>query len=142
METEIKQPHANAGQPAQWYHVRMSTWWWLGRWKFLKFILRELSSLFVAWSVVILLLLIRAINQGPEAYAQFQDWLKNPLVIAVNALSFLFVLFHTITWFNLSPKAMAVRLRGRRIPDLFIAAPNYLVWLAVTVIVAWLILRR
>ena len=141
METEIKQPHANAEQPAQCYQVRMSTWWWLGRWKFLKFILRELSSLFVAWSVVILLLLIRAINQGPEAYAQFQDWLKNPLVIAVNAVSFLFVLLHTITWFNLSPKAMAVRLRGKRIPDLFIAAPNYLVWLAISAVVVWLLLR-
>jgi fumarate reductase subunit C len=119
----------------------MSTWWWLGQWNFLKFILRELSSLFVAWAVVILLLLIRAVSEGPEAYTQLQQWLSNPFVIALNGLSFLFVLFHTVTWFNLAPRAMAVRVRGKRVPDLLISGPNYVVWLAISVAVAWLILK-
>ncbi len=125
----------------RWYRPRVSTWWWLGRWPYLKFILRELSSIFVAWFVVLTLIQIEALARGPEAYAQFQDWLRSPVLIALNAVSFLFVLFHTITWFNLAPRAMAVRVRGKRLPDILIAAPNYIAWLAVSGAVAWLVLR-
>src|SRR5438132_766531 len=37
----------------RWYRTRVSTWWWLARWPYLKFILREISSVFVAWFVVV-----------------------------------------------------------------------------------------
>jgi fumarate reductase subunit C len=123
------------------YHPRVSTYWWLGRWPYLKFILRELSSVFVAFFVVVTLLQIRALGQGPVEYAAFQQWLRSPLILAINAVSFLFILFHTVTWFNLAPKAMAVRMGGKRLPDLMIAAPNYIGWVVVSAVIAWIILR-
>ena len=58
----------------RWYRPRMSTYWWLERWSYLVFILRELSSVFVAWSVVYLLLLIRAVSQGASEYEEFRIW--------------------------------------------------------------------
>jgi len=125
----------------RWYRARVSTYWWLGRWPYLKFILRELSSIFVAWFVVLTLLQIWALGRGPAAYAGFEQWLRRPFVLALNGFSFLFVLFHTVTWFNLAPRAMAVRLRGKRLPDILIAAPNYVAWLAVSGGIAWLLLR-
>jgi fumarate reductase subunit C len=123
------------------YRPRVSTYWWLWRLSYLKFILRELSSVAVAYFVVLLLLLLRALSLGPESYVTFQQWLRSPYMIALNGISLLFVLFHTITWFNLAPRAMAVRVRGKRVPDLLIAGSNYLAWLVVSVAVAWLILR-
>ena len=123
------------------YHPRVSTYWWLGRWPYLKFILRELSSVFVAFFVVVTLLQIRALGQGPVEYAAFQQWLRSPLILAINAVSFLFVMFHTVTWFNLAPKAMAVRMGGKRLPDLMIAAPNYIGWVVVSAVIAWIVLR-
>jgi fumarate reductase subunit C len=125
----------------RWHRPRVSTYWWLWRWAYLKFILRELSSVAVAYFVVLLLLQLHALSLGPESYAAFQQWLRSPSMIALNGIGLLFVLFHTITWFNLAPRAMAVRVRGKRVPDLLIAAPNYIAWLAVSVAVAWLILR-
>ena len=53
------------------YQPRVSTYWWLSRWAYLKFILREASSVFVAWIVVVILLQIRALTRGPAAYAEF-----------------------------------------------------------------------
>ena len=79
------------------YHPRVSTYWWLARWAYLKFILREISSVFVAWAVVVTLLQVRALTRGPTEYAELQKWLANPFVLAVNAISFLFILFHTVT---------------------------------------------
>jgi fumarate reductase subunit C len=132
---------AYSGDQPRWYRPRVSTYWWLWRWAYLKFILRELSSMFVAYFVVLTLLQLRALGHGPAAYAAFQEWLKTPGVIALNGVSLAFVLFHTITWFNLAPRAMVVRLRGRRVPDLLIAGSNYAAWLVVSVVVAWLVLR-
>lgn len=125
----------------RWYRTRVSTWWWMGRWSYLKFILREISSVFIAWFVAELLLALSALSNGPPDYGDFQDFLRSPAVVATNIVSLFFVLFHAITWFNLAPKAMAVRVRGKRIPDLWIAGPNYLAWAAVSAIVAWLLLR-
>ena len=125
----------------RWYRRRVSTYWWTRSWPYLKFILRELSSIFVAYFVVITLLQLRALARGPEAYAAFQAWLSTPLMLTLNLIAFLFVLFHTITWFNLAPRAMVVRVRGKRVPDLVIAGQNYLAWLAISAVVAWFLLR-
>jgi fumarate reductase subunit C len=125
----------------RWYRPRVSTYWWLWQPSYLKFIVRELSSVPVAYVVVLILLPLRALGQGPEAYAAFQEWLRTPLAVTLNGISFCFVLFHTVTWFNLTPRAMVVRVRGRRLPDLLIAGSNYVVWLVVSVGVAWFVLR-
>lgn len=124
----------------RWYRPRMSPYWWLGRGSYLAFILRELSSLFIAWFVVFLLLLIHAVSGGEEAYQQFLAWSKGPLVLGLNVITLFFVVFHAVTWFNLAPQAMVVRLRGRRVPGGWIAASNYLAWVLASALVAWLML--
>jgi len=62
----------------RWYRTRVSTYWWLGKWYYLKFVLRELSSIFVAYFVVITLLQIHSLSRGPEAYARFEERMRNP----------------------------------------------------------------
>jgi fumarate reductase subunit C len=130
-----------SGYLLRWYRPPVSTYWWLWRWAYLKFILRELSSVFVAYFVVLTLLQLYAVRQGPEAYAAYQAWLKTPWVLVLNAVSLCFLGFHTVTWFNLAPRAMVVRLRGRRMPDRLVVWSNYAAWLIISVVVTWLILR-
>jgi fumarate reductase subunit C len=125
----------------RWYRAPVSTWWWMGRWSYLKFILREISSVFIAWFVIELLLGLNALSNGPNDYADFQNFLRNPVVVGANLVSFFFVTFHAVTWFSLAPKAMAVRLGGKRVPDLLIAGPNYVAWVVVSAVVAWFLLR-
>ena len=126
----------------KWYRTRVPTLWWSRKWPYLKFMLRELSSVFVAFYVVILLLQLHALRGGPATYLEFQHWLTNPLLVVLNGISFLFVLFHAVTWFNLTPKAMVVRWRGRRLPDLLVAAPSYVAWLAISGLVILLLMRQ
>jgi fumarate reductase subunit C len=125
----------------RWYRERVSTYWWLWRWQYLKFVLRELSSVFVALFVVMTLAQIAALGRGPEEYARFQEWLRSPLVVLANLVSFFFVLFHAITWFNLAPAALVVHVRGRRVPGALIAAANYAGWIAASAAIAWIVLR-
>jgi fumarate reductase subunit C len=123
----------------RWLRTRVSTWWWIERWSYLRFILRELSSVFVAWFVLFFLLLIHAIIRGDTAYQDFLEWSRHPVLVVLNTISMIFILFHAITWFNLTPAAMAVRVKGRRVPPFWIAAPNYVLWAAISIFVAWLL---
>lgn len=122
------------------YRPRVPLLWWLRRRSYLVFVVRELTSLFVAWSVAFTLLAVRAILKGPDAYRRFLDWSAAPWLIAVNVIALLFVVFHTVTWFNLTPQAVVVRVRGRRVPDAGVAAPLYLAWLVLSALLVWIIL--
>jgi fumarate reductase subunit C len=58
--------------------------------------------------------------------------MRSPAFLALNTVALAFVLFHSVTWFNLAPKAMVVRLGGRRVPDALIAGANYAAWLVLS----------
>ena len=123
----------------RWYRRRMSVFWWVSRRSYLIFVLRELSSAFVAWSVVFLLLLVRAISQGGPEYQRFVDRSSEPWMLALNVVALAFVVFHAITWFNLAPQAMVVRIRGKRVPRSAIAGAHYAGWALLSALAAWLI---
>jgi fumarate reductase subunit C len=118
----------------------MSTYWWLGRWPYLTFITRELSSVFVAWSVLFTLMLVHAVSRGADAWQEFLTWSRRPVVLGLNLVSLCLVVFHAVTWFNLAPQAMVVRLRGRPVPGSWIATSNYVAWALASGLVAWLVL--
>jgi fumarate reductase subunit C len=124
----------------RWLRPHISTYWWLRKWSYFSFILREISSLPVAWSVVYLLLLVYAAGQGSVAYDEFLAWSRQRWVMALNVSSLLLVCFHAITWFHLAPQALVVRLGHRHVPGPLIAASNYAAWVAVSAIVAWLLI--
>jgi fumarate reductase subunit C len=123
----------------RWLRTRVSTYWWLTRGSYLAFILRELSSVFIAWFVVYLLALIRAVGQGAASYERFLEWAGQPAVLLLNLVTAFFVVFHAITWFNLAPQAAVVHVRGRRVPANLIAASNYTAWALVSALVVWLL---
>ncbi|HEV2103774.1 MAG TPA: hypothetical protein VGR58_13430 [Candidatus Acidoferrum sp.] len=125
----------------RWYRKRVSTYWWLQRWEYLRFVLREISSVFIAIFVVETLFQIYTLSRGPEAYAIFLSVLKNPFVFALNVISLLFVVFHSITWFNLSARAMSIRVGGKKVPGFLISGPNFAAWFFISAVIAWLLLR-
>ncbi len=140
METLNGAPRYTEFHP-KWHRVRVSTYWWLHQWSYLRFVLRELSSVFVAFFVLTTLLQLRALSRGPQAYIDFLNWMRHPVLIALNAIGLFFVVFHTVTWFHLAPRAMVVRLGGKRVPEFLIVAANYAAWLVISGVVAWFLLR-
>ena len=68
------------------YRKRVPIFWWVHKWVHMRFILRELTSVFVAFYVIVLLLHVRSLAMGPEAYAAFLAWLESPLALALHAV--------------------------------------------------------
>ena len=137
-----------AGQPPQEtpalpqrYRPPVSRLWWVHRPSYLLFVLRELSSVFVAWFVAYLLLLIDAVNQGSDAYRRFLDWAGSPAIVVLNIVALAFVVLHAVTWFNLAPRAIVIRLRGQRLPSRMVAAGHFTAWAVVSAAIAWIVFR-
>jgi fumarate reductase subunit C len=123
------------------YRPRVSTWWWTGKRTYFLFVMRELSSIFIAWFVLYLLLLVNAVGRGAAAYQRFLDWAAAPWVVALNVVALVFVLLHTVTWFNLTPQAMSVRVMDRTVPSFHIIAGQYTGLVVVSAFVFWLVTR-
>jgi fumarate reductase subunit C len=121
------------------YHRPVSRWWWLEKRSYLMFMMRELSCVFVAWTVVFLLMMLAATARGDDDYQSFLDWASSPWVVVVNVIALAFLVLHTVTWFALTPKAMVVRVRGQRVPAPLILASQYAGLVVVSAFVIWLV---
>jgi hypothetical protein len=78
---ESSTPRADPTQATR-YRPPTSRLWWLHRRSYLLFVLRELSSLFVAWFVVYLLLLVDAVHGGSDSYRAFLELSGRPWMLA------------------------------------------------------------
>ena len=114
---------------------RSSNMWWNRALPYRLFLLRELSAVFVAIYMVLLLLLVRQVREGERAFADYLDVLQNPLLIAFHVVALLFVLLHTVTWFQAMPKGLPLKIGDRRIPPLQLIAGNYVVWAVASAVV-------
>lgn len=123
------------------YRRTLSTWWWVRKPSYFVFVMRELSSIFIAWFVLYLLVLVSAIGRGEEAYRDVLDFAAHPVVVLVDVVAFAFVVLHTITWFALTPKAMDARVAGRRVPAWVVIASQYVGLVVVSAFVVWLVTR-
>ena len=73
------------------YQRRIGVFWWVHKRSYFLFVMRELSSLFVAWFVVYLLMFIAAVGGGQEKYDAFLDRASSPLFLVVNAVALAFL---------------------------------------------------
>lgn len=116
--------------------------WWAGNRPYTLFMVRELTSVFVAAYAVLVLLLLGNLAAGRDAYDAYLRWLTTPGMAVFQLVALAAALYHSITWFALSPKAMVVRLGDRRVPARVVVGANYAAWIASSVIVAAILLRR
>jgi fumarate reductase subunit C len=123
------------------YHRPVSKLWWLERRSYLLFVIREMTSVFVAGYCVFLLYGLYRLGEGPTAYAAWLESLQSPLSIALHLVALVFVLYHTITWFNLTPKIMVVQIGEEQVSPLLVAGGVYAGSIVVTSLVLWLLLR-
>ena len=127
--------------PSKMYKKKMSIFWWASRWAHIKFIGRELTSVFVAGYVIMLLFYTRSIFEGPTAFEEFSSRMRSPLMLTLHVFALLALVFHSVTWFNLAPKAMVIKVGEKNIPGVVIVLLNYGGWLVISLALIWLILQ-
>jgi fumarate reductase subunit C len=122
------------------YPRQRSNFWYLKRWPYRIFILREFSAVFLAAYMVVLLILVMKVHDGPAAFHDFADTLQSPGFIVFNTIALLFALLHTVTWFMAVPSAMQLRRGEEKVPPLVLIGAAYALMLGASVVVLLLVL--
>lgn len=118
------------------YVKRPARTWWL-RTPYRRFAAREATAIFAAAFSVIMLLFLVALSRGPGAYEGFLRWLRLPGIVVLSAVIFVAVVYHALTWFNLSSRILVIRLGGKVVPPKVVVALMLTAWLAISVVVAF-----
>jgi succinate dehydrogenase subunit C len=126
--------------PSKLYHRKIPATWWLTNRSYFLFMLRELSSVFIAVFLVVYLCQIYQASQGPEAYSAFAQKLSSPGWIFFHLVVLLFALYHSITWFQSSAVVLSLRIGERVIPRSMVTVLHVVAWAIVSIIVLTLFL--
>ena len=123
------------------YRPRMSIFWWVKRKAYVLFIMRELTSVFVAIYVLFILYQVHTLGQGAEAWEALLAWMATPVSITFHMILLIGLLYHSFTWIWIAPTATVLRIRGKRVPDRVIIAANLILWLLLSLVVAWFVVN-
>ena len=112
--------------------------WWLREKRYLRYMAREISCLFIGFHALILLVAVYRLSQGAEAYEAFLAnlWSTSGQFLSLTIL--LMAIIHSVTWFSLTPKAMPIWFRGKPVPGWMIAGAHFCAWFLVSAIVLML----
>ena len=113
-------------------HARFS--WWTSQGRYFRYMMRELSSLFIG---VFSLVMVWGLYQFSQGEAAFTAWTgnlwNNGLIVSLIAL--VFAIYHSYTWFVVTPKAMPLKMSGKRISAGAIIGAHMVLWLFASVFV-------
>jgi fumarate reductase subunit C len=119
-------------------YVREETWRWVFRHpRYLRYMTREFSCLFIGAWTLMMVWGLKQLAEGPVAWTAFLEWLKSPASIAFHIIALVFTAYHSITWFNLTPKALPVQVGESFLPKGVIAGAHFAAWAALSLAVLY-----
>jgi len=91
--------------------------WFLEKAFFSKYMIRELTSVFVGLYSIILLLGLFALSQGELAYQEWLAGIRGFPSLILHLVAFGFAIYHSITWFAIAPQAMPLQIGDKKVPE-------------------------
>ena len=96
--------------------------------RYVRYLVREFSCLFIGGWTLLMVWGLKQLADGPAAWAAFLECLQSPASIVFHVVALGFALYHSVTWFNLTPKALPVQVGERFLPGAVIAGAHFVVW--------------
>ncbi len=102
--------------------------WWAGQRHYTVYMLRELSSVFVALWALRLLVRLNRLRQGQAAYERFVAAERRPGWVMFNLTTFLFALLHSVTFLQAAGMGPRVRVKGHKVDAATITSAAFVGW--------------
>jgi fumarate reductase subunit C len=126
-------------KPAPKEYMRpMSATWWLKRPAYVRFMIREVASIFIGGYCLFLMVLLYRAAQGTDAFRAFYESLQSPLSVSLHAVFLFFAVFHSVTFFNATPRVIVAFRGEEKVPDGVIAGAHYALWAVVSLLLLFL----
>ena len=93
-------------------YVRSMDGWWKRDGYFIRYMVREVTAVFVAAYAVVLLFGLVRLAQGEAAFNGWLQYLKTPWMLVFHLIVLATFVYHTWSWFNIMPKTMPIMFVG------------------------------
>ena len=140
MTEETPQLGATGSRKSKEYLRPMPSTWWLRRKSYFLFMVRDLTCVAVGGYAALLLVLAASAHDQDSFHSVFLWLSTSRWSVALHAIALPLVLYHTITWFDLTSRAVVIWRGEERVSPVLIAGSNYVAWLVVSVLIAWIVL--
>lgn len=111
------------------------TTWYFRHPRYLRYMSREVTSLFVGAYCVLLVFGLGALAGGKDSYESFLLALQSPWSIAFHVAAFIAALYHATTWFNATQVAMKIQIGEDFLPGSTITGAHYVLWAALSIVI-------
>ena len=125
-EKMSRRPYVREVPPTSWY-FRMP--------RYMRYMAREVTSIFIGIYTMIMVFGLAALAAGPERWDAFLKALQTPLSLAFHWLALAFALYNSFTWFNVAPKALPIQVGEELMPDIVVAGGHYVVWVLLSLFI-------
>ena len=112
--------------------------WFLRNPRYRRYMAREVTCVFIGLHALILLVALKRLSEGREAWEAFLHNLTGPAGVVLQLVILAFAVYHSTSWFNVTPKAMPVLIGEQFLPGAVIVGAHYAAWLIATVAMLFL----
>lgn len=99
--------------------------WWLRRPRYIRYMMREISAAFIGIYMLLVIGGLYRLSQGEAAWDAYLTDAAGTAGRSFAVVALFFAIYHSYTWFQVTPKAMPLTLGGKRIPGAFIVAAHW-----------------
>ena len=112
-------------------YVRPMKGWWLKNPFYIRYMVRESTSVFVTLYALVMLTGLMSLQDGESSWQTWLRGMNHPMMVVFHVFVLAACLYHAVTWFKVAPKvAPNFFIAGKRIPDIAITAVQYLIAVA------------
>ena len=108
------------------------TRWYFRHARYMRYMAREVTCIFIAAFSLMLVVGFLRLAQGPAEYEAFLAALRSPECVGFLVLALGFSTYHSVTWFNLAPKALRIEIADNVVPAGAIALAHYAIWIVLS----------
>jgi len=125
-EKMSRRPYVREVPPTSWYFRAP---------RYMRYMTREVTSIFIGIYTVILLIGLARLSEGQVQWEGFLAALRTPASVIFHLLALAFALYNSFTWFNVAPKALPLQFGEELAPDSVVASGHYVVWVLLSLFI-------
>ena len=112
--------------------------WFFRQPRYMRYMAREVTSFFIGAFSLMLVVGLKRLSQGPEAFQDFLDALRGPWGVLFCLATLVAAVYHSTSWFNVTPQAMPIQRGEEFVPGKMIVGAHYAVWAVASLIVLFM----
>ena len=111
------------------------TTWFLRQPRYMRYMAREVTCIFILAYTFLLICALGSLADGKDAFDAFVQSLGSPLGVLFNLAVLVVTVYHSLSWFVVTPQAMPIQRGEEFVPGNIIVNAHYGAWAVVSLII-------